>query len=662
MSTDSFNLAPAEAGATPTPTTKTTPTPTGTTSKSKAKKQPAAPDTPTDGTVAGAVIPAAALTAFISLCWLTHQFGLPLVLAGVIACALAASAALAAKARKGARPVRDARKNALGAAGRGRTGAGGGSSGGGAAGGGLGRSPRTGGGSTGRGATGLGAASPSAKKNGSQGGPGRIPSAAGSGTRAQGGGTLSATKPSGLIAPKSSRSSGKGPSGAGFGGGTRTPGAGAANSIPKQNRGTNTTPGAGGTGTAAGGPGKLGPLRGLGGGLRGGANKPGGTGAHGRLERAHDRKTNGGGNGTLGSLKPHKPAPRISTPTRPLSKAEKKQERAAKTAAAQNRKAAGTLGKILPENLAPQPAGKGLRARRHRRINGKLNKAQGKLATIKGIQHDKAELKKTRAKLKKLRKIRIRKIFHPARAVTRRLSKVGAVAWRFGTQAFNRAHMLLGNIRYSDIGPNWVRPMARLFHALTSPVARLIHKTGSWGWLNRWMYGNTVIQPNPTLKPVSPGAVAAAVIRNSAHNARHTTFVSPGTTAPKGSTTVSSDISGAMPLVYAAEAVRAAGIMLLVNPADNMHGYAATIKQLADVQAAISQVIQAAAETTRENFAVNPIISDAYDDTAGYGYSLAERLEAIPTLFQMIHADQIHNLENPTPQAAKWDIGNNLNG
>ncbi|WP_333733954.1 hypothetical protein [Streptomyces sp. IBSBF 3010] len=56
----------------------------------------------------------------------------------------------------------------------------------------------------------------------------------------------------------------------------------------------------------------------------------------------------------------------------------------------------------------------------------------------------------------------------------------------------------------------------------------------------------------------------------------------------------------------------------------------------------------------------SPFISDAYDDTATYGHSLAERLDAIPTLFRMIHADQLQNLDNPTPQAAKWDIGQNL--
>ncbi|MFJ1827336.1 hypothetical protein [Streptomyces sp. NPDC088178] len=647
MSTDSFNLAPAEAGATLTaPTPQQTPqadtdTPTP---KKKTKKKDSAPETPTDGTVAGAVIPGVALTGLISLCWMIHQFGLPAVLAGVIACALAASAALVAKARRGTRSVRNARKNALGAVG----GGGGASPGRGKGGGGQLLRSSGGGGSLG----GSGRGGNRKSGGGSLGGFGGGGKSGSTGASGRSGGPAS-LKPAGLNTLKS----GSGKSGTGFspapGRTNAGAGGGGKNRIPNQpkHRGGTTSTGLGSVGTGTGSGNRGG---------RGGPNRK--SPAADRLSRIHDRKHAPGTQNTP-NMKPFKDAPKKETPTRPLSKNEVKKNRALKEAARKNGAAAVELTKNALKDARKKKAAEG--SRRQRRVSDRLEKTRGKVKRIKKFQKDKAELKEARSDLWRLRKLRLKtaaaRVRKAARPVTRRVSKAAAFVWRYGTQAFNRAHMLLGTIRYADLGPNWVRPLAKLLHAVTSPVARLIHATGSWNWLNRWMYRNTTTQPDPNgpkLKPVSPAAVAAAVIRN---NAAHQAVNSPWDASPKGTPTMSSSLSGAMPLAYAAEAVRNAGIMLIINPAENMTGYEATIRQLSDVQAAISQVIQAAAASTRENFAVNPVISDAYDDTAAYGYSLAERLDAIPVLFRMVHAEQLENLENPTPQAAKWDIGANLN-
>jgi len=456
-------------------------------------------------------------------------------------------------------------------------------------------------------------------------------------------------KPSGLNSPKRTSPS---KSTAGHSSGSASSGGGPVknqkNRIPKQNnRNRGVASGLGSTGTGnTGRTNNRGP---------GGHNSPRKPSADSRLGRIRDRKTTTPDS----TLKPLKTAPKTETPTRPLSKAEKKQNRALKEAARRNGAAAVDLARSSISEAKRRKAEEG--PRRHRKVKDRLGKTRTKVKQIKEHQENKAELKEARSDLWRLRKLRIRnttnRIRKTVRPVARRLSRTAAHLWRFGTQTFNQAHMALGSFRYTNVGPNWVRPIARLMHAVTSPVARLIHATGSWNWLNLWMYRNTTSQTNPKLKPVSPQAVAAAVARN---NTRHTPFTSPSATAPKGTAAMSSDLSGAMPLVYAAEAVRSAGIMLLINPSDNMAGYEATIRQLSDVQSAISQVIQAAAESTREHFAVNPVISDAYDDTATYGYSLAERLDAIPVLFRMVHADQLENLDNPTPQAAKWDIGQNL--
>ncbi|WP_331728839.1 hypothetical protein OG693_39515 (plasmid) [Streptomyces sp. NBC_01259] len=627
MSTDSFHLAPAQspAGAT---ITAPTPTPAPDKNTPKKTKKPTTPDTPTDGSLAGVVIPGAALTALISLCWLTHQFGLPAVIAGVIACALAASAALAVKARRATQSVRNARKSAA----RNSHGAGGG--GGSGAGGRKQKGPRH---SAGGGSHGLSRNTGSKTPRGSRT-PGLGSGRTGAGTT---GGGSAAMKPKGLNAPKNTLNKPKTNNGTSNLGGDRS---GGKNQLPKQTRrnspGSPLGPGGatknGGRSTRNGG----------------GGNGSGKSAADGRLGRIRNRKT------PTPDLKSHKNAPKQDTPTRPLSKTEKKQNRAMTDAARRNGAAVASLVKDSVKEAKKRKAEEG--PRRHRRVKDRLRKTRGKVKQIKKHQENKAKLKTARSDLWNLRKLRIKngaaRIRKAARPVTRRASRTAAFVWRFGTQAFNKAHMMLGSVRYSDIGPSWFRPIAKLMHAVTSPVARLIHATGSWNWVNQWMYRNTTPQHEPKLKPVSPEAVAAAVARN---NNPHQPFTSPNATAPKGTPPMSSDISGAMPLVYAADAVRTAGLMLLINPSDNMHGYEATIRQLSDVQSAISQVIQAAAESTRENFAVNPIISDAYDDTAGYGYSLAERLDAIPVLFRMVHAEQMENLDNPTPQAAKWDISQN---
>ncbi|MGW2844654.1 hypothetical protein [Streptomyces sp. NPDC001274] len=655
MSTDSFNLAPAEAGATLTAPQPVAPQTTTETTPKKTKKKDEAPGTPADGTLAGAVIPGAALTGLIGLCWMIHQFGLPAVLAGVIACALAASAALVAKARRGSRSVRNARKNALGAAG------GGGGLGGGRGKGGGGYFPRSpaGGSSFGSGSSG---------RKPSSGSPGGFGGGKGGSAGRRGPGGPAAMNSAGMNAPKgglkprpgnSGFSPASGRTGAGGTGTTKNTstgswgGGGGKGRIPNQPKHrSNST-------TSAG----LGSVGAGGGGNRGGKGGPGrGPTGTDRLNRIRDRKHTPTHQNHNQNLKPLK-APKNTTPTHPSAKNETKRNRALKEAARKNGTAAVKLTKGILKNAKRRKETEG--TRRQRQVRDQLTKTRTKVKRLKQHHKAKAELKEARADLWRLRKLRITtaaaRARNAARPVTRRVARAAAHVWRFGSHTFTRAHMLLGTIRYTDIGPNWARPLAKLLHTVTSPVARLIHASGTWGWLNKWMYRNTTTQPDPNgprLKPVSAAAVAAAVIReHAAHQAVNSPWEAP---SPKG-TPMSSSLSGAMPLAYAAEAVRNAGILLITNPSANMAGYEATIRQLSDVQAAISQVIQAAAVSTREDFAVNPVISDAYDDTAMYGYSLAERLDAIPALFRMVHAEQLENLENPTIQAAKWDIGAHLN-
>ncbi|MFJ9410829.1 hypothetical protein [Streptomyces sp. NPDC101393] len=248
---------------------------------------------------------------------------------------------------------------------------------------------------------------------------------------------------------------------------------------------------------------------------------------------------------------------------------------------------------------------------------------------------------------------RIRGAAGALRAAGRTVSRYGspllARGWRYGGRALMRAHMALGNIRYSTLGPNWVRPLAKVLHLITTPAARVMAWMGTWGWLNRWMYQHTSAQPTQPKRPPHTRRPAAA----------HRPVTSPGsagaTSASSKGVAVSYGLEHTLPLRYAAETVRNAGAMMVLNPADNMVGYEATIRALTEVQRAIGDVIRMAAISSRENFKVNEAIPEAYDDTAVYAYALGGRLESIPTLYRIIHAEQLDNIENPTPQGAKWD-------
>ncbi|MGW3400134.1 hypothetical protein [Streptomyces zhihengii] len=685
MSTDSFHLAPdqsTQAGATtlpaPAPATVQTPAPR------KAKTtQPVEPQP----TLAGAIVPGAVLTGLISLCWLIHHFGLAAVIIAVMACAAAATAALAVKARKGTRRLRNARKDAA----RNR-GSGGGSgartvlnSGGG------GRMPRpskgrgTGGG---KGAAGLGSlkAPKRSTGTGASRGPGSTGTGAGGGRRqplSLGGRTGAGTTGKGAgTAGRGSLGDQKNVPGSrkhdrtqgpvnrgGIGGlfGNRsgqTSAGGGKNQAQKQqsNRKTPktlkpTVPGPGNSGAAAGGK------------QRKHGKGSTGTGKSGLLSRISRRKNQA-------SAAPHKPASAIGAghnlKTTPKPRPTSKSMLGKLTKAARkNTAGGGTLRTPKPKHLKPktlQPArktkkagGKGKTPKlKHTRNMTRMRRA----SYLAGVKLRKHTSKKTR--------LRIRKVVSPARrtarAANRVLSPALAHALRWGSRSFLGFYTGLGTVRYTSSGPNWVRPLAKVLHVIYRPAALLVAASGTWGWLNRWMYTHTsgpsaadrINTPKQNPQQVDPldqptdqhGDWAGLPGTPFTPPTDHDTVTSPATTGALVS-------EYAAPLEQAAEAVQQAGAMLLTNPAENMVGYEATIRALATLQAAIGTVVAQAGETTRENFAVNPAVAEAYDDTAGYAHNLAARLEEIPTLYRSLHADQVENIENPTPQGRKWDIAAN---
>ncbi|MGY1439510.1 hypothetical protein [Streptomyces reniochalinae] len=382
---------------------------------------------------------------------------------------------------------------------------------------------------------------------------------------------------------------------------------------------------------------------GLGGNHR--APKKGGSGGGaGTLKAAKQRANRSGksGGNRLG-LSPDKKSP-AAKQNKPLGAAASLR----RLAKAAKSNAGAKIGDARAEKLKPTSrptAAEALPKREYPKPDGKLRTA-GYWAGQKLRRHTSP---KTR--------LRIRKVTSPIRHGASRINRVAspllARAWRHGSRGFIAAHMALGSIRYSNRGPNWLRPLAKVLHAITTPAARAVAWTGGIGWLNRWMYQHTSDQPaRRTASTERPTFARTA--------GSHTPISRPADAAgPAIGGVPVTNIQPAMPLVNAAEAVRMAGAMLIINPADNMVGYEMTIRQLADLQSAIASVIRAAAASTREDFKVNPAVSEAYDDTAAYMDSIAARLGSIPYLFRVIHAEQIDNIENPTVAAAKWDIGAN---
>ncbi|WP_199896482.1 hypothetical protein [Streptomyces niger] len=583
-------------------------------------------------TLGGVLIPGGVLAGLIGFCWLSHQFGLPAVLLAVVACAAVATSALVVRA---GRRVRKAGTGRLGRSSLRSPGTGHRASalraGRGPAGGGGGRIPgaRSGGGSLARSASGAGgrgtASGPLSSAARKPGGPSasklRKPLTASANTSGQPAGlgrNAAATGGSGRRLPS--------PAGA-----ARTPGQGGGSSLAKPGR-------AGGAGARTGPAGRL--FRTL---SRKSPTTPGHTGG-GAGPSAKPQSSGGKGN--------YKPAPQ-SGPAAPgrLGKAAKALWKA--TNRGQSGGKQPNAGK-LKSRPKPQPHGKNKSKGGKGKHAPKKQKRQFRPAAMSALRRGQYWAgRKLRKHTSALTRLRLRKAAAPFRATARAAARYGspllAHAWRLGSRVLLNGHLALGSVRFSTVGPNWLRPLARVFHTLTTPAARALAWAGTWGWLNRWMYRHTGAGTTPPkARRTAPTGGRTAGAHRPVHSP--TRILTPAT---KGVPV--SSIEPALPLQYAADAVRTAGAMMVLNPAGNMVGYEATINSLAEIQRAIGDVISMAAHSSRENFKVNEAIPEAYDDTAVYAHALAGRLDSIPTLYRIIHAEQIDNIENPTIQGAKWD-------
>lgn len=635
MSTPDYDVAlPAATAPAPSPAAVQPPA-----SGSTAAADPQAQRTPrrhstssSDGSLAGVLIPGGALTGLISLCWLIHQFGLPVVIFAILAAAATATTALVIKVGR-----RVAKGSRAGRTGRGTGGAGPGG----------GRRSGAGGGRAARGGGSL------SQRNRS--------GSAGHSARRTGGGKGSTT-PGALSRKPAGMGSVKTPSG--------RSGTGPRNS-------SSSTPGKG-LGSARSGSGAK-PYKGSLFGGRPGSGPGGAQGGGGKHRKPRTPGTNSPRGGLL-----NRKSPGSGTGIGTTAPGSQKTNRKGNTLAGKGGSGAGAVpktsvgggrggAKIIPfprrgkgSGKAGSGSGKGktpkgpgkkktgkAKAPRHRRYTWK--RPHRKLAAVVGRGYKKVTSKKFRRG--------VRRAGTPFRAVYRGSKKHGgkllANTMRWGGRAMLSMHSALGSVRYSSAGPNWVRPLSKVLFWATSPMAKLITVSRTWSWLNSWVYRTATARPAP--KPAAAKAPAAGTGTPASPPAGgHTPVPSPAAaTAPKGTSVDNSPVQHTYPLIYAADAIRTAGQAFAAAPSDSMKGYEAVIEHLGQVNYAMFELMHRVATVTEDDFKVNTHIPDQFRMIGVHFLALGQFIDSAHALYRQIHAEQLENIENPTWQGRKWDVSVN---
>ncbi|MGW3308328.1 hypothetical protein ACWDG9_17280 [Streptomyces sp. NPDC001073] len=614
-----------------------------------------------DDSFAGILVPGGVLVGMISLCWLIHTFGLRIVIFAVLAAAAAATTALVLKGGRAA------------TRGRGRRNGGASRSNGGA---GPGRGGRSGGGS-GAGRSGRSGSGAGAGRSGGGRGSGGSGRGRGSGGLGSGGGSRrpGALNRSGAGLGSTGRGRGMGSGGLG-GGGSRNPaGKGGGKKMSPVGLGgkkpRNTSPGTKGPSTSGMWGGLFGGAKG--GGLAGGPKSSGkGKGARGLspkggkhrkpsasggasspsiLGRILRRKKNGSGTGSGSPASPKRKTPK--TPTTPKTKAPKVGKGAPGSPKGKGKGKKGGKAPASPKGKkkgkkaggSPSPWKHPLPARGGRRVTTFIRR------------HTNPRLWRG-----------VRRAASPFRRAWRAANRIGQpLAARFirhATSMITGLHVILGSVRLSTAGPNWLRPMARVLFWCTTPLARVVAASRSWGWLNRWMYRNATAIPGATPAPKRRIAVVAAgtpggggCFPGGTHNPVASPAGAKGTTVGAVVPYSTNPMLHAMPLVYAAHAIDDAGIAFASAPADSMRGYEAVIENLPPVNLALKFVLDETATTTEESFKVDPIIPDQLRAIARACMDMGIFVHSVHhDLYRGLHGEQIENFEQPTWQGEKWDI------
>lgn len=636
MSTPDYDMAPPTATVTVPPPAAAQPQASGAAPATSSSTQPTQrrrTASQKNGELVGAILPGAVLGGLVSLCWLIHQFGLPAVALALLAIAVTTGTALVIKA---------GRRTAKSAARLGR----GGRRGGGGAGPGGRSANRSGGGGGRRSAGGSGAGT----RGGGRGGLGKQ-GGRGPGSRGTVPGALS-RKPSGL-------GGGKSP----FGLGGSSPKNSAARTLANTAGGSRPTAGPKSPkGSLFGGSSKKGGFaphssgRDAGPFGKGGGSKSNGLGGSGSNSTGpKNGKKKNKRNGTTPTA-PGGGTPAGTTPgTTPGSAGVGTSGTApAATPGAPKHRKASALGRRMRQLRRGAVKTAALVNRAYRATTSPKFRSKVRTAAKLPVKSVRAMRKFYRAATSLKVRNRLKKMVRPVKWSYGVGSKVLAHGFRWGRRAVMVVHSALGMVRSSTLGPNWLRPMARVLYWASTPLARLASASGSWGWLQGWIYKNA------TSRPAAPSGPAAGSTTAGSAPGAHQKVPAP-TSAPSATgTPVSSSLSQhAYPLQRAREAIALARIAFAAAPADNMKGYEMVIQNLGLVNWSMAALMQTVANVTETEFRVNAAVPERFRWIAGQFITLGGFIDTAHQVYRQIHAEQIANIEQPTWQGRKWDISAN---
>lgn len=110
-----------------------------------------------------------------------------------------------------------------------------------------------------------------------------------------------------------------------------------------------------------------------------------------------------------------------------------------------------------------------------------------------------------------------------------------------------------------------------------------------------------------------------------------------------------------MPLLLASGAIRDAGVHIRLHPSGTMFGYEMTIQHLAPLAEALYELMETVATVTEAEFSVHEAVTAMHRDAGQRFRDLGGAIQGVHFLYRVLHSEQLHNLENPSLQAAKWD-------
>ncbi|MFD6534993.1 hypothetical protein [Streptomyces goshikiensis] len=637
MSTPEYDMAPPTATVTASPPVAAQPQASGAAPATSSSTQPTQrrrTASQKKGELIGAILPGAILSGLVSLCWLIHQFGLPAVALALLAVAVTTTTALVIKA---------GRRTAKTAARLGRTGRGG--SGGAGPGG---RSSNRSGSGTGRrsaGGTGGGSRAGGRGGLGKQGGRGLGPQ------RNTAPGALS-RKPAGL-------GGGKSPFGLG---GSKPPKNSAARTLANTAGGSRPTAGPKSPkGSLFGGSSKkgnlfphssgrdAGPFGKHGGSKTNGLGPNSGSGTNSTGPKNGKGKNNRKGTTPASPTAPNGGSPAGTTPGQPGTAP-------AATPGAPSHRKASALGRRVRQLRRGAVKSAAVVKRAYTASTSPKFRSRVRAAAKMPVKSVRAIRKFYRAATSLKVRNRLRKMARPLKWSYGIGSKVLANGIRWGRRGVMALHSALGMVRSSTLGPNWLRPMARLLYWATTPLARLASASGSWGWLQGWIYKHATSKPTAPSTPAGGKSTTTPTSTTGSHQK-----VPAPTSAPSATgTPVSSSLSQhAYPLQRAREAIALARIAFASAPADNMKGYETVIQNLGLVNWSMAALMQTVAHVTETEFRVNAAVPERFRWIATQFIHLGGFIDAAHQVYRQVHAEQISNYEQPTWQGRKWDISAN---